>query len=264
MSQRQQAFIRLPLREGGELDGYLSYQDQPGPDAVLYVHGFTSTRGGEKSEALEAACARRGWPFAAFDFRGHGQSTGTLLDLRGSGLLNDLAAATEHLLSRGIRRLFPVGSSMGGWASTWFALRQGPATIPAVALIAPALRFLHRRWESLSPGGREEWQRTGRLRVRNDWVDAEVGYGIAEERDLFPTDALAAKWQTPLLIYHGLGDEVVPAADTLAFVEAVKFPAIELRLLKGGDHRLLPYKDELAEEICRFFERFWPKSPTIL
>ena len=42
---------------------------------------------GEKTQAVEAACAARGWAFAAFDFRGHGTSAGTMLDLRPSGLL---------------------------------------------------------------------------------------------------------------------------------------------------------------------------------
>src|SRR5262249_19661437 len=126
MSTRQQAYIRLPLPAGGELDGYLSFLGAPGPDAVLYAHGFGSTRGGIKADALEAACVRRGWPFAAFDFRGHGRSGGSLLELRGSGLLDDLAAVADHLEGRGIRRLFPVGSSMGGWAASWFALNRGP------------------------------------------------------------------------------------------------------------------------------------------
>lgn len=257
MSIRQQVFIRLPLPDGGELDGYLSYREQAGPDAVLYVHGFGSTRGGTKSEALEAACALRGWPFAAFDFRGHGRSAGSMLELRGTGLLADLAAVADHLQERGIRRLYPVGSSMGGWAAAWFAVERGTAAVPAVGLIAPAFRFLHRRWDSLSPQERELWQRTGRLRVRNQWVDVEIGYGGVEEMERFRPEALAARWGTPLLLYHGMADDTVPAGDSLAFVERTAFPEIELRLLKGGDHRLLWYKDVLADEFCRFFGRWW-------
>jgi alpha-beta hydrolase superfamily lysophospholipase len=260
MSTRQQAYIRLPLPAGGELDGYLSFLGEPGPDAVLYVHGFGSTRGGIKADALEAACVRRGWPFAAFDFRGHGRSGGSLLELRGSGLLEDLAAVAEGLEGRGIRRLFPVGSSMGGWAAAWFALNRGPVAVPALGLIAPAFRFLQRRWDTLTEAQREEWRRTGRLRIRNQWVDLEIGYGIVEETDRYQPEALAARWQTPLLIYHGMADDTVPVADSLAFVEHAALPDIELRLLKGGDHRLLKYKDFLSDEFCRFFGRWWQST----
>jgi pimeloyl-ACP methyl ester carboxylesterase len=257
MGNRQQAIIRLPLASGGHLDGYLSFQSEPGTDAVLYVHGFGSTRRGTKSEALEDACARRGWTFGAFDFRGHGQSAGSLLELSGSGLLEDLSVFTAHLASLGMRRIFPVGSSMGGWATAWFTLGSTPVAIPAVGLIAPAFRILQRRWETLSPEERQDWQRTGRLRVKNQWVDVEIGPGFAKEVERFPPESLEARWRTPLLIYHGLADETIPADESVSFVEGTSFRDIEIRLLKSGDHRLLTWKDELAEEFCRFFGKRW-------
>jgi alpha-beta hydrolase superfamily lysophospholipase len=130
--------------------------------------------------------------------------------------------------------------------------------VAGCVLIAPALRFLHRRWESLTEAEREAWRTTGVLRIRNEWVDIEVGYGLAEERDRFPPEALPACWATPTLIYHGMADDVVPYADSLAFAEAAGFPDVELRLLKAGDHRLSAFKDVIAEESCRFFERLLP------
>src|SRR5262249_32456035 len=111
MSARQQELFRLPVASCGEVQNYLSYE-KPQDWAVVYVEGFGSTRGGEKALALEAACAWRGWTFAAFDFRGHGQSTGTLLELRCSGLLLDFEAVRTQLQERGIRRFCLFGSSM--------------------------------------------------------------------------------------------------------------------------------------------------------
>lgn len=84
MTTRLQETVRLEVPRGGWLEGRPSYSGSPGPDALLYAHGFGSTRAGAKADALEAACARRGWTFAAFDFRGHGGSSGTRLDLRSS------------------------------------------------------------------------------------------------------------------------------------------------------------------------------------
>src|SRR5438132_14357691 len=120
MEPRQTEQIRLSSPSGAELSGALSYRGEPGPAAAVYVHGLGSVRGGEKSAALEAACARRGWTFAAFDFRGHGESGGTMPELRCSGLLSDLETIRAALAGRGVRRLCPVGSSMGGWAAAWF------------------------------------------------------------------------------------------------------------------------------------------------
>jgi pimeloyl-ACP methyl ester carboxylesterase len=256
MNARQHEALRLPLPAGGQLVGSLSYSDSPGSACVLYVHGFGSTRAGEKAEALEAACARRGWTYAAVDFRGHGGSPGTMLDLRGSALQEDLGRLRDHLAELGVHRLFPVGSSMGGWAGAWFALRHRES-VPACAVVAPAFRFLEHRWEELDEAPRADWQRTGRHRYRNQWLDVELGFGLMEERDRFAFERLTAEWSTPLLIFHGMHDETVPYTDSLEFARRAAFGGIELRLFKSGDHRLLAFKDELAEGACAFFARHW-------
>ena len=148
--------VRLPLADG-ELVGDLSFAQNAGDWAVVWVHGFGSHRGGEKAQAVEAACSRRGWAFAAFDFRGHGQSGGHMVDVRGSGLLDDLEMVRVFLASRGIRRLGLVGSSMGGWAAAWYALRAGRHVVSACVLLAPALNFPRGRWDQLTDAQRAEW-----------------------------------------------------------------------------------------------------------
>jgi alpha-beta hydrolase superfamily lysophospholipase len=222
--------------------------------AVVWVHGFGSHRGGEKAAAVRAECGRRGWSFAAFDFRGHGGSSGTMHDLRATRLLEDLHFVREFLADRGHTRLGLIGSSMGAFAAAWFALRN-PRAVVGCVLLAPAFGFLERRWTRLTEGERDEWSRTDRLRVTNEWVDVEVGYGLVEERESFRPRDLADDWKTPTLIFHGLADDVVPVEDSLDFVRRAAYPGIELRLLKDGDHRLTVYKDEIAAEAARFFAR---------
>src|SRR5262245_7232252 len=257
MSTRLKEPLRLPHPDGGTLHGEWSHAGRPDPWAVVYVHGFGSTRAGEKAQAVEAACARRGWTYAAFDFRGHGETGGSLLDLRGSGLLADLDVAGAGLAARGVRRLGLVGSSMGGWASAWFALRR-PEAVAACVLLAPAVDFLRHRWAGLTDEQRRQWREAGRLRVRNRWVEAEIGYGVAEEMDRFRVEDLAEGLARPLLIYHGMRDDTVPYQQSLSFVEQARHGQIELRLLKDGDHRLTAYKDEMAEAACAFFVRCEP------
>jgi uncharacterized protein len=241
---------------GGRLAVTLAHTGPVGEAALLYVHGFGSSRGGRKALALEAACARRGWTLVRFDFRAHGDSPGEMIDLRGRGLLDDLEAVRAPLAGRGVRRLLPVGSSMGGFAAAWFAREVGPAVVPACVLLAPAFHFLHRRFEQLPPWERDEFRRTGRLRVRSEWVDTEIGYDLVEEAPLFPFARLAAEWATPALVYHGMADDVIPFADSVEFLRRAAHPRLELRLLKDGDHQLTAHKDAIAEEACRFFEDF--------
>lgn len=239
----------------GDLVGDLSFAQDAGDWAVVWIHGFGSRRGGEKSQALEAACSRRGWAFAAFDFRGHGESSGTMRDLRAQGLMDDLTAIQSFLASRGIRRLGLVGSSMGGFAAAWFALRAGREAVPACVLIAPAFRFMQSRWEALSPEQREQWRTTGYTRFTSDWVDAEISYEVIEEREHFLAGNLAARWDRPLLILHGMRDTIIPYSTSVSFAEMTNCPAVELHLLKDGDHRLTGFADHAAETACAFFER---------
>jgi uncharacterized protein len=199
---------RLAHPEGGELQLDLSYSEQPAEPAVVFLHGLGSSRRGEKAQAVEAACARRGWTYAGFDFRGHGESTGTLAALRGSSLLADLDAVRLFLAERGVGRIGLVGSSMGGWAAAWYALRR-PGAVAGLVLIAPALDFLRARWRRLSEAERQAWKQSGRLRVQNAWIDVELGYGLVEEMGQFDVETLAVKLARPVAIFHGMRDDTV-------------------------------------------------------
>jgi pimeloyl-ACP methyl ester carboxylesterase len=254
MASRQNEVFRVPVSTNGAVQAYLSRGEGSHDFAVVYVHGFGSTRQGIKAQVLELVCEARGWPFAAFDFRGHGESTGTMLELRGSRLLEDLEAVHRELLARGIRRLLLVGSSMGGWASGWFAIRH-PEAVTACAMMAPALDFIRQRWTRLTDAQREAFKASGRHRVQNEWVDIEIGYGIVEEIDQFPVEKLIAAWAAPLLIIHGMRDDTIPYTQSLEFVRQSPHADMELRLFKNGDHRLLDWKEEMAEAACGFFER---------
>ena len=251
---RASELVRLNVAPDGWLQGQWSHAG--GDIAVLFVHGFVSVRYGEKSAALEESCARRGWTFATFDLRGHGESSGTLRDLTGARLLGDLDAVANFLTQKGIRRLALVGSSMGGWASAWFSLRR-PELVKCCAFIAPGFHFLTARWEKLAHGDRETWRREGILRIKTPWgPEAELGYALVEDAPNFPHERLLKEYCAPGLIFHGLKDDVVPFSRSIAFIEQAACSNLELRLYKDGDHRLVDRKDEMAESACLFFERW--------
>ncbi len=255
MSLRRSETVRLDVAPGFWLQGQWSCGAEPRDFAVVFLHGFCSVRYGEKAQALEGCCARRGWTFATFDFRGHGESSGMLRELRGSGLLVDLDAVFGFLKLKGVKRLCLFGSSMGGWAAAWYAMRR-PGRVAANALVAPGFHILTARWDKLTPAEREEWRRTGVLRIQNQWLNAELGYGFVEELPQFPPEELLRDYRTPTLIFQGLRDEVVPADKTISWVEACQNPQLELRLYKNGDHRLTDRKQEMAEAACEYFAQF--------
>jgi alpha-beta hydrolase superfamily lysophospholipase len=241
--------ITLP-GNGGNLRGDIDRR--AGDFVVLWVHGLGSHRGGEKAVAIRDECRRRGWSFAAFDFRGHGESSGDMLGLTTSRLLDDLKAIRQFLAQQGLTKIGVIGSSMGGYAAAW-SVRQSPSSILGCVFLAPAFRFLERRWQSLRPEQQRHWHQSGRFRVKNDWIDLELGYGLIEELDQYRFHALTQDWMIPALLFHGYLDTVVPWHESRDFFEAADFPHLELRLFRNGDHRLTAYKQEIAESAARFF-----------
>ncbi len=256
MRERRSEKLELPAPDGQKLRGVYSFTPASDPTpVVVFAHGFGSVRGGEKSVALEAECARRGWAFAACDFRGHGESDGTMMELRGGRLIEDLDAVTREAVSRAGGPLFLFGSSMGGWASARFAAKH-PGRVAACALIAPAFRFLE--WRRLTEAERDEWRRTGRLRVRNEFVDVEIDYGLTADANDYLFETLAAEFRAPAIIFHGMADDTVPYSLSIEFAARCVAGDVELVLFKSGDHRLNRQREKLAFAACEFFRE--PRS----
>lgn len=220
--------------------------------ALVAVHGFGGHHGGEKNRALAEMARANGWPFAAFDFRGHGASSGEMRDLRASGLLADLDAVADFLASRGVARVGLVGSSMGGFAASWFALRR-PHLVTGLVLLAPAFRFLEGRTARLSPDELAEWERTGVRRFASEWLEADLSWDMVAETPDFLAADLFARWSHPALVIHGVADTVIPFEQSVRMLREVPFPNVELRLIKDGDHRLTAHKDAIARAAADFF-----------
>lgn len=223
----------------------------PAP-VVIFAHGLGSVRRGEKSLALETECAQRNWAFAACDFRGHGESDGTMTDLCGSRLLEDLHLTVRHVAEKTGGEVFLVGSSMGGWTTAWFAARH-PQRVSACAFIAPSFQFTE--WKRLTATQRDEWFRTKQLHIQNLFIDVILGEQMLQELGDFRMDALLERYRTPALIFHGMQDDVVPYQISLKFAQQCRINDIELMLLRDGDHRLNFHRERIAHQACEFFAR---------
>ena len=164
--------------------------------------------------------APRGWTFAAFDFRGHGDSAGTMHELRPA--ICGRPGGSALLADRGHTRLGLVGSSMGGFASAWFA-RQNPRVVGCV-LLAPAFGFLERRWNRLTDAERASgsapagcgYERLGRHRNR---LRAGRGAGAV------PPGDLAAGWRDADAHLPRLADDVVPGRGQSGSLARGRVPA---------------------------------------
>ncbi|MFN0120947.1 MAG: alpha/beta hydrolase [Blastocatellia bacterium] len=246
---RTQDNIDITAPDGQHIRGVYSHSGATAP-LVIFAHGFGSTRHGEKAAALENECARRGWGFIGFDFRGHGASAGVMRELRAARLLEDMDLILARAATRSAGPVFLVGSSMGGWATAWTATRH-PARIAACALIAPAFSFPELR--QITPAARAACLRRGWMRFQNEYLDVEISAALLSDTAQFPPASLLGGFHTPCLIFHGMRDGIVPHGGSMDFVSRCAETDIELRLYKTGDHRLNEIRREIAAGACDFF-----------
>lgn len=212
-------------------DQHIAGDHQPGESpGYLFLHGLGSVRGGEKSESLMHYAAQRGLAFTRCDFRGHGDSSGTI----GQVTIGELIDDTIRILER-VGPTVIVGSSLGGLVGMFAAARR-PELVTGLALIAPALGFLRRLERSVDEGGRM-WMSDGR--------SFPVNQRVLEDAEKLDERGVPGELTVPTLVVHGDADETVPHSYSQRFFDAIPHANKELWIVPGGDHRLTTVADEM-------------------
>jgi acetyl esterase/lipase len=141
------------------------------------------------------------------------------------------AEARRLRLKFGLDRVYAYGSSAGG---TLAALLSGDGLVAAAVAKAPVSDLVGWEWPL---------QRYGPAYYE------EIGAGLAARYRLSP---LRRPAKSPLLIYQGRGDQVVPPAMSEAF--AAKFARVHLWLVAGG-HTTERARPWLIGRAMRWLER---------
>ncbi len=211
-------------------------QDGPGGGrelAFVVAHGFTGSSSGRVSRGLARVLAETGG-VVAFDFRGHGGSSGvsTVGDLE----VLDTAAAVAWARLLGYRRVVLVGFSLGaGVAVRYAGLTSGtPDAVGAVVAVSSPSRWHYRG--------------TAPMRLLHLGIETRLGRAVmvagfgtriaASGWDPWPEppDALVGRVApAPLLVVHGDADPYVPLDHARWLVEGARGPA-ELWVEPGFGH----------------------------
>ncbi len=245
----QSATTQFPARRlarGG--DHEIAYRHLPAGGfgrrlpGVVFLSGFKSDMTGSKATALAEFCHARGQAFLAFDYFGHGQSSGDFTTGTIGRWAEDAVAVLDHL-TEGPQIL--VGSSMGGWLMLLTAL-QRPERIQALIGIAAAPDFTEDLiWAPLPPAERSKLEAEGRLEQPSAYADDPyvITWRLIEEgrRHLLLRDTIAL--DCPVRLLHGMADPDVPFEVSLQLARRLASPDVQLRLIKDGDHRLARPQD---------------------
>ncbi|MBT9382719.1 alpha/beta hydrolase [Pseudooceanicola sp. CBS1P-1] len=225
---------RFATPEGRSLAYHQSAGAGDGRPGVVFLGGFKSDMGGTKAVWLEDWCRTQGLAFLRFDYSGHGESSEAFTD----GCIGDWAQDAQRLitaLTEGPQIL--VGSSMGGWISLLMTQRLG-AKVAGLVTIAAAPDFTEdSMWAGFNAAQRAELA-LGQVALPSDYGEPyiitkrliEDGRNHLLLRDPIPLGF-------PVRFLHGTADADVALSVALRLMEAAEGPDIQLRLVKGADHR---------------------------
>jgi pimeloyl-ACP methyl ester carboxylesterase len=202
-----------------EVDGRtIAYRLRTGASPTLiFLPGYASDMEGAKAVALDAIAEARGLAMLRLDYSGTGSSAGRFEDGTLERWLTEALAAVDRLTTG---PLMVIGSSMGGWLVLHMALAR-PDRIDALVGIAAAADFTD--WgfpdgEAAEKAGiaRVFWESGQRLRLLTGEIAIEC----------------------PVRLVHGEHDRDVPLDVALRTLAALRSDDVQLRVLKGGGHRL--------------------------
>jgi pimeloyl-ACP methyl ester carboxylesterase len=198
--------------------------------------------GGTKALALDAWCRARGQAFLRFDYTGHGQSSGRLID----GTIGQWAADAIFAVEQATEGpLVLVGSSMGGWIMLLTA-QALPARVAGMVGIAAAPDFTEDLiWQNLGQAGRQKLAREGVLYQPSEYDDEPTPITLALIEDGRERLVLRRPFafDGPLRLIHGMKDADVPWQTAQRIAEAATSADVELILVKEGEHRLSEPRD---------------------
>jgi dienelactone hydrolase len=202
---REQAFSILT---GGQLASavlHLPAGGGPHP-AVLCLHGLA----GVKSFyiALARRLAEAGVACLRLDFRGCGDSSGSLEDLTLETQMEDAEAAFKALRGRPDIRYDGIGLlgfSMGGGVASLMAHRLEPRCLGLWAPLLKLSKYVSRSSPAWTP------LEGGRMLL---WEGHVAGPGLFESCERHQPLPQAEAYPGPLLLAHGEADQSVPAADS--------------------------------------------------
>lgn len=228
------SFLTLPDRR-------LAYQQTQGDSAkntqspVVFFSGFASDMMGTKASFLVEKCAEAGRGFLRFDYRGHGQSSGSFVEGTIGDWLEDALIVFDKL-TEGPQVL--VGSSMGGWMALLVAMAR-PEKVADIVGIAAAPDFTEDLIVSrLSPAQREQLEQEGIT-----YEEGEDGFRLPFTAKLIEEGRKhlilrgAIKVDAPVHLLQGQRDEEVPWEHALRIAEKLTGDNVRVTFVKDATHR---------------------------
>jgi pimeloyl-ACP methyl ester carboxylesterase len=209
---------------------------------LFWLGGFNSDMRGTKALALDAWADEHDRACVRFDYSGHGESGGALIEGTIGRWLEESVAVFERFCAG---PQVVIGSSMGGWMALLLAREIASrerirASLAGLVLIAPAPDFTEQlMWNSFSPEVQNE------IRTKGVWLRPSqygepypITRALIEEGRNHLLLGSAIDVGCPVRILQGAQDPDVPWQHAFALAHRLPSDDVVLTMIQDGDHRL--------------------------
>ncbi len=214
----------------------IAYRRTPGSGAaptLVFLPGYMSDMSGSKATALFARAEAEGRVCLLMDYSGCGQSDGDFADGTLSRWREEVLAV---IAAHAPGPVLLAGSSMGGWLMLLVAEQLG-ARLAGMIGIAPAPDFT--RW-GYSAAQQARLAAGETIFEPNPYgpepTPTHAGFYADAAQHLRLQQGLALT--CPAQLIHGQRDDDVPWEISLQLAAALASDAVQVTLIKDGDHRL--------------------------
>ena len=215
---------------------------------IVFLPGYMSDMAGGKATAMFDWARQQGRACLLFDYSGCGQSGGSFAD----GTLSRWREEVLALIDAKIEgQVVIVGSSMGGWLMLLIALDLGDRLAGMIG-IAAAPDFTD--WE-YTEAQKEQLAAGSIVREENPYGPEPTPthpefFADAQAQLLLVNEIGIA---VPACLLHGQRDADVPWQISQQLADKLRSDAVQLTLVKDGDHRLSRPQDIalLLRTVCR-------------
>ena len=217
---------------------------------LVFLPGYMSDMSGGKATALFAEAQATGRACLLLDYSGCGQSDGDFANGTLSRWRDEVLAMINAYVSGPV---LLVGSSMGGWLMLLVGEALGEQLTGMIG-IAAAPDFT--RW-GFSDDQRAMMTNGETLFEENPYgpepTPTHPGFFSDGEANLLLERGIAI--DCPIHLLHGQRDADVPWEISLKLASALRSDAVQVTLIKDGDHRLSRDTDiaRLKAEVARFY-----------
>ena len=208
---------------------------------IVFLGGFAGSMEGVKSQYIRKWAEDRGLGSVFFDYIGHGDSSGGLVDGSVGKWKQNCLDAIDNVVPTDASMIL-VGSSLGGWLMSPVAEKYGDRVVGMLGLASAPDFVVRFFWEKLmNDEQRNTLKTTGSIDV--PWWPVRVTYEVIEEARNHLVLGRKIDTKAKVILLHGSKDDEIPVQYLSYYSKSFDEASCRTYVVEGANHRMARDED---------------------